>query len=114
MIIKLRVIHKTWEARLLVHKKYKKKYGTDSCAITEMDKRRILFSNKFIDLETIVHELTHAYLHELCIARADIDATALEEVYCELMAKFGNTLLRQAKRVFKQLKQYEVPYEDKP
>lgn len=93
---KFEVLGKTWVLRLMKRKKYARKNGTDSLAITYRQKRRIDLSPFGRDLETITHELTHAYLQELCLGSADPDAEALEEIFCEMMAKHGSKLLEQA------------------
>lgn len=94
--IEFGILQKTWTIRLLKKKKYKNKYGSDSVAITYVNKRRIDLGPNGRDFETIVHELVHAFLGELCTHSADLDADALEEVFAELMAKRGQELLNLA------------------
>lgn len=98
-----RILGKRWKIKKLGKKKYKKKYGRGSCAITIVYKRMIVLGPKGYDRETIVHELVHAYLSELCLHSADFDEDNLEEVFCELLAKFGNKLLSQAHDLHKRL-----------
>jgi hypothetical protein len=88
------VLGKPWTLRLMKRRKYKDKNGKDSVAVTKAYKRQIDLSPFGRDLETIVHELVHAYLHELCIGSTnEITADDLEEVFAELMAKRGRELL---------------------
>lgn len=91
------VLGKSWVIRLMKRKKYAKKNGKDSVAMTYRQKRRIDLSPFGRDLETITHELTHAYLTELCLDSANPDSDALEEIFCEMMAKHGPKLLEQAR-----------------
>jgi hypothetical protein len=82
-------------------KKYVDKNGNDSVAITTFHKRRIDLSPYGRDLETIVHELVHAYLHELCLhSTNEMTADDVEEVFCELMAKRGRELLDLADSLY--------------
>ncbi len=97
------ILGKSWKARLLTKSYYKKKHGNDSVAISLLHKRKIDFSPKGFDLETVVHELTHAYLYELCTHSADISTEAIHEVFAELMAKRGYELLRTADSLYKQI-----------
>lgn len=87
---------KKWVMRLLTKKQYRKKYGRDSVAITNIDKRRIDVSHRGVDKETFVHELVHAYLGEFCTHSADLDDENLEEIFAELMAKRGEEILKLA------------------
>lgn len=97
--IDFHILGKPWTLRLLKKKKYRKHNGTDSVAITEVNKRRIDLGPEGMDLETFVHELVHAYLGEMCTHSADFDSDALEEIYAELMAKRGRELLDLAERL---------------
>lgn len=87
------VLNRQWKLRILKKRKYVKKNGHGSVAITYMSKRRIDISPWGLDLETIVHELVHAYLYEMCTKSADFTVDDLEEVFAELMSKRGRELL---------------------
>jgi hypothetical protein len=92
--IKFLVLGKEWTLRVLKKKRYKKKRGSDSVAITIMVKRRIDVHENGCSTETIVHELVHAYTYELCIAScSEITADDSEEFYAELVSKYGRELL---------------------
>lgn len=103
MLIKFKVLRQPWTLRLLDNAAYKKKNGRDSVAITKMHKRRIDLSPRGFDLETIVHELLHAYSHELCVSSMDVEKENLEEFYAELMAKRGYELLDLANGLYKKI-----------
>ena len=97
MDIPFKVLGKTWKLRILSKKRYHKKHGKDSLAISVLYKRRIDIPAKKISLETMVHELVHAYLHEMCYKSThDITTDDLEEIFAELMAKRGTELLKLA------------------
>lgn len=77
-------------------KSYRKHNEDDSLAITDVHKRRIDVSPKGFDRETIIHELIHAYIAEMCIHSCDLDADNLEEFFAELFAKRAEEILEQA------------------
>jgi len=83
---------KNWRLRVLTKKKYIKKHDDASVAVTMVYKRRIDLSPLGRDLETILHELIHAYLAECCTHSSDLDVDALEEIYCELFSKRGKEI----------------------
>ncbi len=91
--LKFEILGKKWTIRLLKKKKYKAKNGSDSVAITSVNGRRIDLGPKGRDIETITHELFHAYLGECCTHSADLDDDSMEEICAELMAKRGQELL---------------------
>jgi hypothetical protein len=100
---KFDILGKTWTLRLMKRKRYMKTNGADSVAITECYKRQIDLSPYGRDLETIIHELVHAYLWELCAGTADLTTDAQEEIFAELMAKRGQELLNLANDLFNKI-----------
>ncbi len=96
-VIKFTVLGKRWELRLMTDQEYyRKRHRWDTLAVTYTTKRRIHFSPDGLDRETIVHELLHAYLAEMCTYSASLDKDQLEEVFAELISKRGYELLQQA------------------
>ncbi len=94
------MLGKPWKLRVLTEKYYKKKNGNDSAAVTKVHRRRIELRPKFLDRETVVHELVHAFLYEMCIhSTNDLSVGDLEEVFAELMAKRGAELLSTAEQL---------------
>lgn len=94
--LKFQILGKPWTLRLLKKRKYKQKNGSDSVAVTDVNKRRIDLGPKGRDLETITHELFHAFLGECCTHSADLDEDSFEEICAELVAKRGQELLNLA------------------
>lgn len=101
--IPFKVLNKEWTLRLLAKKKYKKKNGDDSVALTRTHKRTIDLGPNGMDLETITHELWHAYLAECCTYTADLTIEAFEEICAELIAKRGLELVALAQDLFDQM-----------
>ena len=90
---------------MLPSKKYTKKHGYDSLAMTISYKRRIDFHAEGVDKETLVHELTHAWLYEMCYKSTNnIDVEDLEEIFAELMSKWGRELLDLADAIKEEIK----------
>ncbi len=99
--VNFEILGKKWLLRVLKKKKYKDKNGADSVAITHINKRRIDLGPSGMDLETIIHELVHAYLTELCTKSTELDDEQLEEIFAELMAKRGREMLDLADKLYK-------------
>lgn len=98
------ILGKEWQLRILKKKKYNKKRGKDSVATTIAYKRRIDIHESGTDLETLIHELVHAYLHELCLGSCTkLSAEDIEEFFAELMAKYGRELLELAEAVYMEI-----------
>jgi len=91
------ILGKEWTLRVLSEKYFKKKNGNAAAAVTKVHKRRIELRPKFLDRETIVHELFHAYLSEMCLhSTNELTVADMEEICAELMAKRGIELLAKA------------------
>lgn len=88
---------KTWKLRVFDKKKYEKTHGKDSVAITYSYKRTIDMQPTGVRKETIIHELVHAYLGEMCLKSTEkIKADDMEEICADLFAKRGRELLNLA------------------
>lgn len=110
IIIKFKILGKSWQLRLLTKDHYKNKHGWDSVAITLMYKSKIDLSPKGLNTETIIHELVHAYMYELCTYSADLDVDAKEEIFAELMAKRGYELLKLADKLMLEIEKRNNKY----
>lgn len=65
-----------------------------------MYKRRIVIHEKGCSLDTIKHELVHAYTSEMCISSCDdITQDDYEEFFAELFAKYGEDMLLCSKKI---------------
>lgn len=62
--------------------------------------------NKQGYLYTLIHELTHAYLHEYGFSCGNVKYT--EELMCEIMARYGETIIINSKKIMKELNNKEV------
>ncbi len=103
--LRFAVIGKAWKIRSLTTAQYiKKKVRNNSVAITYFHKRRIDLSPEGSDHESIVHELVHAYLYEMCTHSADLTTDAQEEIFCELLAKRGLEILTLADTLVARIK----------
>lgn len=107
--INFEILGKKWTLRLLKRKRYFEKHGADSIALTKVHKRRIDLAPSGTDLETIIHELVHAYLTEICTHTANLDDEQLEEIFAELMAKRGREMLDLADRLHAQVTELTSP-----
>jgi hypothetical protein len=103
---RFKILGKSWVLRLMKRKRYAKKNGNDSVAITKTHKRRIDLGPNGRDLETLIHELVHAYLSEMCIGTTyEITLNDMEEVFAELMAKRGRELLNLADSLYQRIQE---------
>jgi len=98
------VLGKHWHLRPMLKKKYAKKHGKDSVAITRTDKRIVYLSPYGRDLETITHELVHCYRYEMCLdSMTEITVDDMEEFWAEFISKFGHEILDLAEELYNKL-----------
>lgn len=104
LVLNFEVLGKAWTLRVLSEKYFKKKNGGGACAVTKVHKRRIELRPKFLDLETVLHELTHAYKYEMCLhSTVSMQEDDWEEFVCELVAKRGREILTQGEALHAQV-----------
>lgn len=101
--IKFEILSKQWTLRVLKKKRYKRTNGIHSVAVTDTTKRRIDIGPSGMDLETVTHELVHAYLTEICTKSADLENDQMEEICAELFSKRGRELLDIADRLYSEI-----------
>lgn len=90
-----------WKSRFMTQDEYEKKHGVDSRAIMSADKKTIDFNIPDTDLETVKHELAHAWMAELSFVEIQLDNSQKEEWCCEFIAKHGDKVSKQARSIYK-------------
>ncbi len=96
LAMKLKVLGHPWTVYYLSSKDFKKRHGSACVGLTETGERRINLRTKRMKRETVVHELVHAYVTEMCLDVANLEASQMEEAMCDLMAKYGERIFAQA------------------
>lgn len=91
--IEFRILGRPWRVRIMGKRAYYLVNAPTSVAATHGSKREIHLSPYGMDIETLTHELVHAYLEELCTHSAGLDRDAFEEIVCEFIAKRGKELM---------------------
>jgi len=77
--------------------------GEDSGAETDPETKEIYFRRGEVTIQTILHELWHAYFSYTHTNTAGLDENQMEEVSAELFAYNAIKILDQANNVYKQL-----------
>jgi hypothetical protein len=99
LAFRFKVLGHSWIAYYLPEKEFRQKYGTSYVGMAECEDRELFLLTKGLKLGTIVHELHHAYVHELCLDSADLSGDQMEEACAELMAKYGRKILDQGDEI---------------
>jgi hypothetical protein len=103
IVIKIR--GQDWKVRLVTSEKFAKTVDDKAAAVTIMARKEIVFNNEDLDLNTVIHELVHAYYHAGCTLSADLTPDQTEELMCELFGEFGAEIIRVSRRLLKHLKE---------
>lgn len=99
LAVRAKVLGHNWIIYFLPAKDFKRKYGGNCLGVAECDDRKISLLARGLKLETVVHELHHAYIGELCVDVADLSGDQMEEVCSDLLARYGSRLLKQADEI---------------
>ena len=102
--MKVFILGKRWKVTCFNDNTYKKRLGDGSHAITILEDRKIYIRRSSLNKETIIHELVHGYLHELSYIELDLDDSQIEEFYCELIGKHGESMIRDSNKIINHFK----------
>ena len=108
LAVRTKVLGHAWIIYFLSAKDFRRKYGGNCLGVAECDDRQISLLARNIKAETVIHELHHAYIGELCVDVADLSGDQMEEVCSDLMARYGARLLKQADQVLSKYQRLKV------
>lgn len=101
----IKVLEIKWKVSLLdadaFHRRFKE--HAQGFALTDT-KEIVLLDDDDLTLGVVIHELVHAYFDGVCTSSACLDLDQQEEVFAELFETHGITLIRQARRLYKELR----------
>lgn len=98
---KFEIANYKWKIWFLTPAEYAGACGKDSVAETDIDARAIRFNIEDCTIETIRHELVHAYVVMFNFVELDLDDCQVEEFFAELFGKYGEVICKQAKKLYK-------------
>lgn len=101
--MKIDVLGRDWKISVLDADQFEKRFGSVDAGITTPETKEIVICADDVFVTTIAHELTHAFYDSLCISSAHLKRDQIEEVFCELLAVHGETILKMAKGICKAL-----------
>lgn len=78
-------------------------------AYTDIRIKEIVFSKRMNNdnkefLNTIIHEINHAYYSYVPILSCNLSNDQWEELACEMIAKYGIDIIKQSRYVYKKLR----------
>jgi hypothetical protein len=98
--MRIPVVGKTWTVKFMSRKQFEKKYP-ECRAITVIHRKQLVFCIEDCVREDIAHELTHAYMDELCVGDpVRLKKKQMEEHFAELISKHGETLIQQTQDIY--------------
>lgn len=101
---KVKILGRPWKVSVLEGDKFLRRFKEEAAGFTLPDSMEIVIHEDEFNLKTIRHELLHAYYDGLCVSSADLTHHQIEEIFCELIAEHGESILKQAKHLYKDLK----------
>lgn len=105
---KLDILGRPWKISVLSSEQFTRRFDTDGiAAYTLPDSKEIVFSADSIDMRVVRHELVHAHYDGLCVASANLMDDQIEEIFCDLFATMGDSILKLSVKVLRELKSIE-------
>lgn len=99
---KINVLDHDWQAILRSDRVHKKEFPKTH-GITILEDRKFYLRKSSLTLTSIIHEIVHAYQQELSYWELDLDEDQVEEWFCELFAKYGEKIIKDAKELCQKL-----------
>lgn len=103
-MLEIEILGQKWTIYLVEEEKYIKKWSDADAAHTIPSMSEIYFNDEELSRIVVVHELCHAFFAEMCTGSAGLDADQTEEVFCDMIGKHGDKILRLARKLYKELK----------
>lgn len=100
--VNVSVLNKTWKVTVRSDKLHEKLFP-ETHGIAVLDDRLIHIRRSSLNAETLIHELVHAYQYELSFYELQLDEDQVEEWFAELLAKYGEIIIRDAKMIVSKL-----------
>jgi len=105
-MVNIKIKGDTWKCSVYDDEEFLHKFGDGMAAFCQVDSKQIIFNEDDLTLQTVIHEVAHAYISYLhLIDSAELKVDQIEEIYCEMFAHDGPDILKISKRLFKSLKQ---------
>jgi hypothetical protein len=101
--MKFKIKGVAWKLRVLPVDVYHKYHGKDSHGVTVFHDHRIDVEVGSLTLNTICHELGHAYFSSCMTDSADLSSIATEEIFCEILGNHGTELINLGRRILRNL-----------
>lgn len=86
------------------HEEYRSAHGKDSMAICLKHHRKIVLTEKYVDIHTIRHELVHAYVASCCVESMHIKGDDMEELLCEVLSYHLEDIGKYSRKIFNTFK----------
>jgi hypothetical protein len=96
-----------WNIAMLTKSDYQKAIGKGSEAITmynhKSGSRAIIFRDDYTGLDTIIHEVTHAYFSYQFLGSARIKIEQAEEIFCDFLANRIEQIRNTSRHIYSKL-----------
>lgn len=94
-----------WHLSIQEDAQYDKVHGNESDGICIPADRHIYIRKSALNIETILHELGHAYYHSCLIYTADITVADVEEIFCEIISVHATEMVKISREIYKYMNQ---------
>ncbi len=105
MEIKIKINGQSWRVEVVSIKKMKEEAeDKDTLGLCVVHEKTIYIREDSVDYGTIAHELFHAFVADLCLSdTANIGLEDLEEIFAQHFESRGETIVKKAKQVNREL-----------
>lgn len=102
--MKISILGRTWKITAIEPEAFIRRFEDELAGITLLPTREIVINADELNLSTVIHEITHAYIGSLCVSSASLTEDQYEELFCELMSLHGANLIALSKTLLSSLR----------
>jgi len=102
-MFKTRIFDRKWKVFLHTGDRFAKRFGGGDAAVTLPGLKEMHFCEDELDIVTVIHECVHAYFDGMNTSAAKLSLDQQEEVFCELFANSGQTILKHGRILLRDL-----------
>jgi Zn-dependent peptidase ImmA (M78 family) len=102
----IKILGQDWYVTCITEHEYKSIYADAEEAEAFMDPSlsTITINDAYLTLDTVTHELVHAYIETCGVSHPLIEKDSFEEIMCTIFAKYGREIIKQADSIYHKLK----------
>lgn len=101
--VEIDIMEKKWRISRYSKSYFRRKVGAGTAGLCSFPDRQIYLSAEFFDIETVLHEVMHAYMFECHSSGTQLTTEQVEELACEIVGERVTDVIYTAVSIYRKL-----------